>query len=367
MSAPVEGTPFVLAWYGCDLKTGGIAEELRTLSPSGSLSRRLGAMTGATFSLALSGASRGWESATDQGRSMLVAVDTATDLPIWAGIINGPRVGGSDDAVSLAAVTVESYLDRRFNGDVSAIGVDLGTALEDLLAPALSGGPPMEIDGSAVGTIGNVQIADSDDRTFLSAAQELMGRDGGPEFTIDPVWADANRTMFKFMIRIRSRIGVQLADPEATFDLPGCIRSYTLSEDYGPDHGATSVIAYGDSSASARLRSATYTADALIAAGWPLYEHRFTPAAGTTDPDALNAQAQAALALMQTGARTWALDASASRAPRLGTAWNLGDSVAIDIIQSPRHPNGASVVARAWAWELDPRSDMVRPVLVEGG
>lgn len=298
---------------------------------------------------------------------MLVGVDTATDTPIWAGIITGPREGGSGNSVSLAASTVESYFDRRYSPTLTAYATDLGTALETALTPALTGGPPLEVDGGTIGTVGNVEILDSDDRTLLSVAQELMGRDAGPEWTVDPVWADAAHTAVKFVIRIRPTIGVQPADPEATFDLPGCIRSYTLSEDYGADHGATSVIAYGDSSDTARLRSATYTADALIAAGWPLWEHRFTPAAGTTDPDALNAQAQAALNLMQTGARTWALDATASRAPRLGTAWNLGDNIAIDIISSPRHPAGASVVARAWAWELDPRSDLVRPVLVEGG
>jgi hypothetical protein len=73
MSGPVE-----LAWYGCDLKTGAIAEELRSLTPSAALSRRLGDSTGTTFSLALAGAPDEWESATDPGRTMLVAVDKLT-------------------------------------------------------------------------------------------------------------------------------------------------------------------------------------------------------------------------------------------------------------------------------------------------
>lgn len=366
MTGPDEGTPFVLAWYGCDLKTGGIAEELRSLSPSGALSRRLADSTGASFNLALAGAPTGWEAATDQGRTMLVGVDTATGLPIWAGIVTGPRGGGSGNEVSLSAATVESYLDRRYNGDYSAFDTDLGTILEAVLTPALTGGPPIELDSATIGVAGNLQILDSDDRTVLSCAQELMGREGGPEWTVDVVWADASQTAFKFIVRIRSKVGVQLADPEAIFDFPGCVSAYSLSESYAAEHGATSVIAYGDSSDTARLRSATYQADDLIAAGWPLWEHRFTPAAGSTDPDALNAQAQAALRLMQTGARVWQVEAVASQAPRLGTAWGLGDNVGINVTSSPRHPAGASAVARAWSWELDPGADRVRPILVEG-
>lgn len=364
---PDEGTPFVLAWYGCDLATGGIAEELRSLSPSGALSRRLGDSTGATFSLDLAGAPRGWEAATDQGRTMLVAVDTATDTPIWAGVVTGPRQGGSANTVNLTASTLETYLEGRYSPDFTAIDVDLGTILEDVLAPALTGGPPFEIDGATTGTTGILQVLDSDDRSLLSIGQELMGRENGPEWTIDPVWADANHAMFKFMIRIRSKIGVQLDDPEAVFDMPGCVRDYSLTEDYTAGHGATRVTAYGDSSDTARLRSAVYQADDLLASGWPLWEHRFTPAAGTTDPDALNAQAAAALRLMKTGARSWSIDATASRGPRLGTGWNLGDNIALDVVSSPRHPNGVYAVARAWAWELDPKSDLVRPILVEGG
>lgn len=361
-----EGEPFVLAWYGCDLATGGIAEDLRSLSPSGALSRRLGDETSASFSLDLGGAPTGWEAATDQGRTMLVGVDTLTDTPLWAGIITGPREGGSGANVLLNASTVESYLNRRFTGNISAVNIDYGQILENVMTPALTGGPPLEIDMTSVGALGNYTVLDADDRSILSCAQELMGLDGGPEWTVDVVWADAAHTKFKFIIHIRSKIGVQVADPEAVLDHPGCVAQYRLIEDYSAERGATRVIAYGDASESARLRSATHQADALLAAGWPLWEHRFTPAAGSTDLDGLNSQAAAALRLMQTGARVWQVEAIASQAPRLGTAWGLGDNVRIEVAHSPRHPNGASVVARAWAWELDPSADRARPILVEG-
>lgn len=359
--------PYVIAWYGCDMKSGRIAAELPALSPSAALSRRLGDSTGATFSLALAGAGTGWEAATDPGRTMLVGVDTLTGQPIGAWLVTGPREGGSDGSVSLAGVTPEAYLDRRYLGGYSAFGRDDGQILGDLMGPVLTGGPPLELDVTSTGTLRTYSVLDTDDRTVLSAAQELMGMDGGPEWTVDVAWADAAQTQFQLVIRIRSKIGVQHAAPEGVFDLPGCVDSYTLSESYEAGKGATQVTAYGDSSGSARLKSNLYTATDLIAAGWPLWEYRWTPAAGGTDPDALNSAAASALSLMSTGSRAWTVNAVASRAPRLGTDWALGDNVRLQVGpgRSLRHPEGVETVARAWGWELEPGADRVRPLLVE--
>jgi hypothetical protein len=68
---------------------------------------------------------------------------------------------------------------------------------------------------------------------------------------------------------------------------------------------------------------------------------------------------------MRTGSRVWTVEAVASQAPRLGRDWALGDSVRVAIDHSPRHPNGAETVSRAYSWELDPGGDRVRPILVE--
>jgi hypothetical protein len=59
------------------------------------------------------------------------------------------------------------------------------------------------------------------------------------------------------------------------------------------------------------------------------------------------------------------MQAPASQAPRLGTDWALGDSVQLSVETSRRHPDGATVVARCWSWELEPGADLVRPILVE--
>ncbi|WP_327703645.1 hypothetical protein OG530_19335 [Streptomyces decoyicus] len=363
LGQPDISQPYVLAWYGCDLRTGYIIEDLRSLSPAGPLSRRLGTATTLSATLGLAGAPADWEAATDQGRSMLVAVDTATDTPLWAGIVLA-RTGGSAQTVDLQLATPECYLDRRYTGTITLLQQDQAVVCAAVLGPAMTDGPPFQMDAPATGKLLDYSVTDGDDRTALSALQELMGADGGPEWTVDVAW-NSSHDGFVLPIRIRPAVGSQSGTPEGVFDFPGSVASYTLAESYEAGRGATIVQARGEGEGDGRLSSNAYTADALISGGWPRWVYRFTPSAGQSDPVQLNAHAAKALTLMQTGARVWSVEATASRSPRVGRDWNLGDTVRISISSSPRHRSGADTVARAWAWELDPGADTVRPILVE--
>ncbi|MFE3386377.1 hypothetical protein [Streptomyces anulatus] len=356
--------PVILAWYGCDLRTGGIVEDLPSLAPSGPLSRRLGASTSAQFDLTLAGAPAGWQEATDHGRTLLVAVDTETDRPIWAGLpLN--RAGGSAPSISFGAATPEAYLDRRYTGTHTLIQQDQADVVTAVMTSALSQGPPFVMDAPPTGVLMDFDVQDSDDRTILSVLEELSGAEGGPEWTVDVEWADAAHTGFVLPVRVRPAIGLQSTNPEAVFDYPGCVTSYTLTESYEAGKGATAVVARGEGEGESRLTSASMVATTLEAAGWPRYVHRFTPASGVTDPAQLDAHATKALALMQTGSNVWTFEAKVMESPRLGRDWGLGDTVQISVSRSPRHPSGAVAVARAWAWELEPAADVLRPILVQ--
>ncbi|MEU5442774.1 MULTISPECIES: hypothetical protein [Streptomyces] len=352
-----------LAWYGCDFRTGGIVEDLPVLKATGALSRKLGAGATLQLELALAGASPEWEAATAPGQSMLVAVDMATDTPLWAGAVL-TRDGGSATTVQCGVATLEAYLDARYPGTQTMIGVDQATVIANLVAPARTGGPPFVLDSVATGTSIDYLTDDGDDKTILSCAQEVMALEGGPEWTVDVVW-DSTHSGFQFPVRVRSAIGVQTDPPEATFDFPGCVSDYGLSESYEAGKGATRVIARGEGEGSSRLTSSPKEATDLIASGWPIWEYRYTPASGVTDPDQLEGNAAKEVALMARGARVWTMQAVASRAPRLGRDWGLGDSVRLSVEKSNRHPTGAEIVARCWSWELDAGSDTVRPILVE--
>jgi len=355
-------TAVTLAWFGCDLRTGNIIEDLSALTPSGALSRKLGEATTLQASLYLPGAPDDWEAATNPGTTVLVAVDKATDIPVWSGVTL-PQTGGSAQTVDLGLSTMERYLDSRFPGTQTFVGADQADIITGLVTPALTYGPPIVIDAPSTGTTLDYASDDGDDKSILSCLQELMGLEGGPEWTIDTVW-NASHNGFQWPLRVRPAIGVQGATA-VTFDFPGCVDSYSLAKSYEAGKGATTVLARGEGEGSSRLTSAVYEATALLAAGWPRWEYRFTPATGVTDPDQLNSHASQAVTLMSQGAQVWTVEAVASQAPRLGQDWALGDTLCLAVEQSPRHPQGTSVTARCWAWELEPGSDRVRPILVE--
>lgn len=354
---------YELTWLACDLASGRVAEELPSLA-SGQLSRRLGAVTSSQMNLHLGDITADWESATDPGRTLLTAVDTQTGLPVWAGITL-TREGGSEDTIQLGACSPEGYLDRRYPGTYTAAGTDAATVMADLAAPAASTGLPLLYDVTASGLLIDYDMADTDDKSILSALQTITAMAGAPEWTVDTVWADAAQTQVQQVLRIRPAIGVVTGSPESVFDLPGCVAKYRLSESYEQGKGATVVVAAGEGEGDTRITSDVQTADDLIAAGWIRWIHRYSPSTGITSVDQLNAHAAATLALLRSGARAWTVDAVASAAPRLGTDWALGDSVRLLVESSPRHPLGAELVARAYGWDLDVAANRISPILLE--
>jgi hypothetical protein len=354
-----------LDWLACDLKTGVVVEELLSLVPAGSLGRALGSSTSANADLGLAGAPADWVYATQPGRSLLVAADRFTQQPVWAGVVL-TRDRGSADTAQLGMVTAEAYLDRRYTGTYSAtVPTDQAAIMTGVSAAALVDGPPITVDAPALGVTGTYSVLDGDDRSVLSVLQELQGMDGWPEWTIDVGWADGARSAVQLILRVRQQIGVVRADPDATFDMPGCIVSYQMAESYEAGRGATVVQAMGEGEGTNRTTSAVYTATDLITAGWPRWTYRWTPATGITSRTALDTAAAKALAQQRTGATSWMVTAAASAAPRLGRDWQLGDSIRIQITSSPGHPSGATVVARAYGWELDAAANTVTPILVE--
>lgn len=358
--------PLELTWLACDFKSGRIAEELRSLRPTQAIGRRLGQAVSTTFELDLAGAPTEWASATDPGRILLVAVDRSTGLPVWS----GPglvRAGGSASTLKLSAVTPEGYLDRRYAAGYTAAGVDMATAMANVASVVTSNGPALAFDTTVFGTTVDMAIQDGDDKTVLAVLTELAGMTPAPEFTIDTVWADAAQTTVQLVLRIHPTIGVQSAVPEAQFDMPGCVIDYELSESYETGKGATVILAKGEGEGTTRSISGPQTATALMAAGWPEYDFRFTPATNVLSVAQLNAHAARALELMATGTKAWTVNAAASAAPRLGTEWGLGDSIALNVAAgvSPRHPAGVATVARAYGWELDPAANRLSPILLE--
>lgn len=203
--AVVRG-PVTVTWLGVDLQSGQIAAELPALYPNGTVSRTVGAYTSCDFSLPLAGVSRGWEAATQPGRTMLVAV--ASDVPVWGGMVL-TRKGGTASTVSLSCATLEAYLDRRYVGDHVFVQQDEASGIAaGLFADANMEGIGLTIDAPPTGTLRDKTYTDDSDKTVYSALQSLMQIIDGPEWTIDLAWTDTGQTHVEKIARVRKRIGV---------------------------------------------------------------------------------------------------------------------------------------------------------------
>jgi hypothetical protein len=353
-----------IAWLGCDLVSGQIIEELQALEPAGPLASVLGTYTSANFTLPLPGAPRDWEGATTPGRTMLVAV--LGSRPVWAGIVL-TRKGGTRATVDLPCVSLEGYLDRRYVGDHTWTGQDeVSVILAGLLGDANSTeGIGFELDCPATGTNRDRTYQDQDDKTVYSACRELMAVEDGPEWTVVLDWTDDTQTAVAKIARARKRLGTAApADlPAARFDTQGASSAvYELVEDYSSGRGANHVVAVSSGQGDVRPQSTPARDEDLFDAGWPRWEHRFTPSTSISSQDTLDAHARAALAIMGRGALMLQLTARADAYPQLGADWLAGDDIGVDLL-GHRHPDGLSGIGRCIGWELDPKAGLITPTL----
>ncbi|SCL15040.1 hypothetical protein [Micromonospora inyonensis] len=368
----------ILSWLGCDLVTGRIVEELPDLRPSGTIASVLGAYTSASFALPIPLAGHGapprdWLGATEPGRSMIVAV--LGDTPVWAGIVLTRR-GGTGGTVELACVSLEGYLDRRYVRDHEFVQVDEALIAAILVDDANIEGINLIVDAPDTGTLRDRTYLDQDDKTVYSALRELMGVIDGPEWTIRLDWADASRTAVVAIVQVRKRIGYASSEPNAIYttgtanavlaSAGAAEAAYTYSEDYTSGKGANHIVATSSGEGDARPQSTPARDEDLFAAGWPRWEHRYSPSSSISDISTLDEHAQQALLLMSRGSRTVTITARADTYPLLGTDWNVGDDIGYELT-GHRHPTGLVGVARAVGWELDATAGTVSPILLNPG
>lgn len=363
---PAVPGPATYTWFGCDLVTGVIVEELPFVA-SGPLQSVIGAYTSLSGSIAIPDAPANWERATDPYRTMLVCVRDSDLVPLWAGIVIS-RTGGSANTVELGLATLESYFDRRYmysatytQTRISQVAVNVFFFGADEDGIGLNYGVP-----TIVAPLVDRTYSSDSDQTVYAALSELMNSTG-IEWTIVIEWADATKSAFKKTFSARPRIGTESDTPRAVFDMPGCVSSYTFSEDYTSSKGANHITMFGDGEGDTRPTSGPQIAQPLIDAGWPRVEYRATRS-GVTQPSTLIEHAQEMLAWKASGAQIFTVTADASAGPLLGVDWSLGDDIALVVAWSPRHPSGLAIRARAVGWELDlSGSGSVTPLLQEDG
>jgi len=361
---PVGEARTSVTWLACDLVTGGIIRELPGMY--GQVSRVLGAYTSTSLQVPiplagpLSMPEAEWDTATIPGQTMLVPV--VNDVPAAAFIVL-TRKGGSGGAVlEFGCVSLEGYLDRRYVLDHEFKQVDQAAIATALVKDAAAQGIGLVIDAPASNVFRDRTYFDKDDATIYSRLRELAGVIGGIEWTIDPVWGNAERTTVAKVIRIRNRIGLATPTPNAVFSTVGDANAaYEYTEDFSDGKGANHIIATSSGEGESRPESVP-AAD--VRSGWARYERRFTPSTSITTLSVLDEHAVNDLAQRRDGARILTIATRWGGYPRLNVDWRLGDDVGYELT-SHRHPNGLIGVDRVIGWTLDIQAGVVEPILLQ--
>jgi hypothetical protein len=399
-----------LSWLSVDAKTGGVLADLPDLDCP-KVSRSICRYDSTTATLPIPTAPEGWERAVMEGGSVMILLDSNVVDPLWGGLVTlAPR--GSSDVISLSLATEESYLDRRFVGDVTYVATGQNAIAADLVTRfvavgSLGGIPIRVVMIGGVGPLRDRTYLDSDDKSVYSALNELAALDDPIEYTIG--WERtivADKPIYTPVFYVGSRIGAAVMPgmaPTATFDLPGCITDALFTTDYSAGRGANDVMAVSTPVSTGRPQSAHHLAPDD---GRPTYEHRYTPSTSITEIATLDDHAAKVLASMKDGATALALSASVMAsatkpaAPVLGTDWDLGDDIGFEIggleadprtryadtfvdvwvdqffptpvnpdgrPSVPAFPNGLAGTQRAIGWEMTLGvTPVVTPILVNG-
>lgn len=363
-----------IQWVAVEARTGKVIADLPLLSCP-RVRRSIGRYETATATLpiAVGSTPENWLDATQPGAANLILLQD--DLPIWGGMVLR-RNRGVGDTVELTVATLESYFDRRFVGDVTYTSTGQNTIASGLvtsyIAAGVNGGLPIRVEvlGGA-GTLRDRTYADRDDRTVYSALTDLMGVDGGPEWTVEWEWQHSPERITP-VFRVAARIGVAPMlglFPAATFEYPGQVSIVSLADDFSSNKGANSVVAVTTAQGDVRPQS---PAQVRVDGSRPTFEYRWTPSTSITVVDTLTAHAVSALDVLGSGTSSLSLTAVVQDAPKLGVDWSIGDDIGFKLggidqagnETADAFPGGMSGVARAVGWEYEPDGiGYVTPIL----
>lgn len=361
-----------VTWLGCDVHTGRIIAELPDMT--GAFGRRLGTYTSSSLSVPIpTGDSSKVEilrGATTPGHTMAVAV--VNSRPVWGGLILS-REAGTEPTLSVGAVSLEGYYDRRRIRDHSWTGKDAASVILTTLfrdAGSIGGvgrGLGILVDAPPSGILLDREYKAVDRKTIYSGVREVMA--DGPEWTVDLEWTNVQQNAVAKISRVRSRIGIQARNPNTVFSTTagsvfdtrgGSEATYTFREDYSDGHGANYIIAYSTGEGDDQPVSVP-AIGANLDSGWPIFEDHFQPASGLNAAQ-VEPHATARLALRQDGARTFKIQARWDATPSLGADWNLGDDVGWHLY-GHWHPTGILGQGRAIGYNVNPEAGIVDLIL----
>lgn len=345
----------MINWAAYDPRTGVCIEELPGLKLTSSVSQIIGRGDQVTASLPITDRLPDrWELATAPGRVAIAGViDTGSDLladspVLWGGFV--ARRGFSDGAeIVLQIQPPEQWLARNYVPKSTYTQV-----LDTTIMRALG------LDAAAAQFHGTVTVdsvgakrrdrsyTDDQDKTRLSAMQDLMRVIDGPEFAL--TW----KLDSLGCLCLDARTAPMLGRRSTLYVPPTTVVSranWEIIDDYGDGKGATVFTGVATREGDSRV-TVVRSADTLINAGYLRMERRWQPDTGATETSTIASYVDAAKSAQQMGTRTLAVSVHLDDVMP-GRDFDLGDDIAIDI-ENPDLGFAISATKRLLGWVADP-------------
>lgn len=348
-------------WLVVKLVTGSVIGELPKLQCT-KLEFRIGEMTSSEAVLPWDDIPRNWYDMTTPYVSAILLVQDSTVL--WGGIVvkRERKLGGS--GISLTLSTIEHYLDSVYIRTASYRKMSQTQIAANLIGFTSGHRLTVQTDAGLSTIIRDRDYDETQDKTILSAIQELSGVINGPEWY--GTWRANEQGGFSPFIVVRDRLGKYRE--QAVFD-ETTMTELTVLEDYSTGYGANRVQA---TSSAEGAESAFSDWQVYTDFARPEVEYKYQAGTSIVRKDTLNQHAMSELEELKNGTITLSFITSLVNSPQPGVDWDLGDTVNYDLSNVSKYlPDYTSGVVRiigydldySQAWKLTP---VLRPLIGKG-
>lgn len=301
-----------------------------------------------------------WEQATVEGGVAYVL--TQDETPIWGGILVDVRSDLAGDALDLKVDTIETYLERPGTGDLEYRRKPQTWIVADIVQRAAITGMRNCIVARSESSqvLRDRSYKDTDDKSVLSAIQELANVQDGPEW--GHWWELTDKGSYRCVIEAKDHYGS--VEPVTDFTLPQ-MTAFERERDATGTALANKVRAVSTADGDVRPASSWRSYDDPLRPVWPL---SFTPSTSIKDVVTLEAHAARRLASRCKGTVSHSVGLDLLTAPRLGVEWMPGDTVRWDVTGADsRMPGDTEGVARVVGYRVDFQGSWtLTPILQEG-
>lgn len=347
-------------WLAVRLITGHVIGELPHLQVR-KLEYRIGQMTSSEAVLPWEGIPSNWQDLTlPYGTALLL---TSGHTVLWGGIIIKRERKLGAGGMTLTLSTIEHYLDSVYIRSAKYKQLPQTKIAANLVDITESTGLHVVPDIGDSTILRDRTYDETQNKTILSAIQELSGVINGPEWVTG--WRETEDNRFTPVIIIRDVLG-QYRE-QAVFD-ESSMADFTILEDYSTGYGANRVQA---TSSAEDSESALSDWQEYQDPARPAIEYKYQAGTSITRKNTLNEHAKAELETLKNGTITITFTSALTTSPRPGVDWDIGDivnyrlSTATDYLPDFDH-GWVRIIGYdldySQAWQLTP---MLRPVTTE--